>query len=120
MTATIFTPKDQSLDERIKAWKQVREANRQLKESVKISQSDWLERLGDKKDRLFAQETIANSYLQASQCISKKELEQALENELLTRAEVHELVIAHDKADMKKHYEQRDQNKRDKGRHLSR
>lgn len=94
MNASIFTPKDNTLSARIDAWRQVREANRQLKESMNLNSSDWQDHLGEQADLQFAQETIASSYTQASQSISQKELEHALECELLSKNEVSELVMA--------------------------
>lgn len=94
MNATIFTPKDDTLHARIDAWRQVRDAYKQLNENMSIKESTFQESLGSRADIHFAKETINHSYTQASQSISKQELEHALSSKLLSKNEVTELVTA--------------------------
>lgn len=116
MTATIFTPADDSLQARIEAWKKVRQANDQLKNSLNLNNAEWQDRLGEQADRLFAQETIANSYKQASQSISAEELQTAKASGLLSESEVRDLVIAHRAAQSRQRSEQLAQQQRQRKR----
>lgn len=116
MTATIFTPADDSLQARIQAWKKVRQANDQLKDSLNLNNAEWQDRLGDQADRLFAQETIANSYRQASQSISAQELQEAKNAGWLSVDEEREIVIAHRAAQSRQRSEQLAQQQRQRKR----
>lgn len=116
MTATIFTPADDSLQARIQAWKKVRQANDQLKNSLNLNNAEWQDRLGEQADRLFAQETIANSYQQAAQSISAQELQTAKASGLLSESEVRDLVIAHRAAQSQQRSEQLAQQQRQRKR----
>lgn len=94
MTATIFTPKDNSLASRVEAWKQVYQANEQFKASLNTQGSEWQDRLGEKTDRKFAEQTITASFNQACASLSKDELKQAQEQGLLSNQDIQAIVIS--------------------------
>lgn len=94
MTASIFNPANDSLLARINAWRDVYRANEQLKEGKKVKNADELDRLGEQQDRLYAEEVITNSYQQATSSLSKNDLNQALENDLITKQDYHAIMVA--------------------------
>lgn len=94
MTATIFTPKDNSLASRVEAWKQVYQANKQLKVSLNTQDEDWQDRLGEQADREFAEQTISASFHQACASLSQNELKQAQQLGLLSNQDIQAIVIS--------------------------
>lgn len=94
MSASIFNPANDSLSARIHAWREVYRANQQLKDSMKLQDSAWLDRLGEAQDRVYAQTVIANSYQQATSSLSQNDLNQALESDLISKQDYHTIMVA--------------------------
>lgn len=94
MSASIFNPTDDSVSARIHAWREVYRANEQLKASKKAQSADDLDRLGEEQDRLFAEQVITNSYQQATSSLSASDLNQALENDLISKQDYHAIMVA--------------------------
>lgn len=94
LLVTIFNPANDSLLARINAWREVYFANEQLKESKKVKNADELDRLGEQQDRLYAEEVITNSYQQATSSLSASDLNQALENDLISKQDYHAFMVA--------------------------
>ncbi len=94
MTATIFNPTNDSLSARIQAWKEVCRANEQMQNSMNVQDSACLDRLGEKQDRLYAQQVISDSYKQAVNSLSKQDLQNALDSKLINKQDYQKIIIA--------------------------
>ncbi len=92
-TDHIFTPQDDSLAERIRAYRSVAEAYRNAEASLKhMNNDEWSDQLGEKQEIKQAHEICQRSFQIATQSISQDELQQAIEHGLLSDEEVRELI----------------------------
>jgi ATP:corrinoid adenosyltransferase len=92
-TEHIYTPQDNSLSERIRAYCTVREAYLNAEASLKFLDDDeWADRLGDRKDVEKAYEISVRSLHMATEAITQDELHQAQEQGLLNSDEVREFI----------------------------
>ena len=92
-TETIYTPLDDSLEERVKAYRSVREAWLNAEASLKYAedgQGDWNYTLGDREEIEQAHEISARSLSMATEDISQDEIKQAISNGLLEVEEAKE------------------------------
>lgn len=90
----LFTPKDESLSERLKALKSVLKANRDIELSIKrMNEKEWSDRLGSPEELKQAQEITTNSLNHAIQSLKTKDLKEAKELGLLTPSETTEIKI---------------------------
>ncbi|MCW8930999.1 MAG: hypothetical protein OQL19_12270 [Gammaproteobacteria bacterium] len=90
---TIFTPKDNSLEERIKAYRSVVGAWYNAEASLKAMDNDeWSHTLGEKEEIVKAHDIILNSLDTASKEISLNEMKQAKELGLLSDSEAQEFI----------------------------
>ena len=90
---TIFTPKNNSLQERIKAYRSVVNAWYNAEASLKVMDDDeWAHTLGEKEEIVKAHNIILNSLNTASKEISLNEMKQARELGLLSDSEAQEFI----------------------------
>ncbi len=92
-TAHIYTPQDESLEERIRAYRSVREAYINAEASVRaLDDEEWANRLGEREEIERAFDISARSLQMATKAISQDELKQAQNEGLLSKDEVVGLV----------------------------
>lgn len=94
-TETIYTPLDDSLEERVRAYRSVREAWLNAEASLKYAedgQGDWSYTLGEREEIEQAHEISARSLSMATEDISQDEIKQAISDGLLEAEEAKELI----------------------------
>ncbi|MCW8830255.1 MAG: hypothetical protein OQK32_01925 [Gammaproteobacteria bacterium] len=92
-TEHIYTPQDDSLAERIRAYRSVHEAYANAEASLNLLDNDeWADRLGEKQEIEQAYKICRHSLQIASQSISQNELQQARRQDLISDEEVRELI----------------------------
>lgn len=90
----LFTPKDESLSERLNALKSVLKANRDIELSIKrMNEKEWSDRLGSPEELKQAQKVTQNSLDLAIKSINSKDLKEAKEKDLLSQSEASEIKI---------------------------
>lgn len=114
---TIFTPRNNSLKERIKAYRFVVSAWYNAEASLKVMDEDeWAHTLGEKEEIVKAHDIILNSLKTASKEISLNEMKQARELGLLSNSEAQEFINNSRKEEIKKIRSNRDKSKMTKDR----
>jgi len=90
-TSHIYNPKDDSLEARIQAYKTVLSEYRNIQASQKLfKEKAWEERLGSSDELDSASDVIRNSLEVIAKSITKSELEQAVDENILTPNEYRE------------------------------
>jgi hypothetical protein len=90
-SAHIFTPQDDSLEARIRAYKTMRNELYNIEASQKLSQiKDWQDRLGTEEELQQAHKIIKNSLRATLNNIRDIDLQKAQEQGLMTNNEVSE------------------------------
>lgn len=97
-TAHIFTPKNDSLEERIRSCKSVLEAAQNLESSRSLTDDkEWSNRLGSQEEIQYAADIAQNSIKRASASIEYSELYYAKEQGLISIDDVKLLSDAKEK-----------------------
>ena len=94
-TAHIYTPQNDSLEERVRAYRSVREAWLNAEASLKYKDdpsSEWFYTLGEAEEIEQAHEIAANSLQMATEDLSEDELRSAIDQGLMDTAEMREFV----------------------------
>ncbi len=92
-TEHIFTPKDDSLSERVRAYRSVSEAYRNAEASLKyMDDENWKDRLGEREEVEQAYEITRNSMHMATHSLNQDDIQQAKEQGLLSDDEISDLV----------------------------
>ncbi len=92
-SAHIFNPKDDSLTERVSAYRSVHDAYMNAEASVKfLDDEGWEETLGEREEVELAYEVALRSLQIATQSIGLEDLLQIEEQNLLDSSELQELV----------------------------
>jgi len=92
-TEHIYTPQENSLSERIRAYCAVREAYLNAEASLKFLDDDeWADRLGDREDVEKAYEISVRSLHMATEAIKQDELNEAVSQDLLSLDNVREVM----------------------------
>jgi len=90
---TIFNPLDDSLTERLRAYRSVHEAYLNIEASLKLADDpEWVNTLGDPQLLDEAHKTIVDSLQEATQSITIEEIDQAKEQGLMSNDEAYEFV----------------------------
>lgn len=109
---TIYNPKDNSLQERIKAYQSVMNAWYNAEASLKLMDDDeWSYTLGEKEEIVKAHDIILNSLNTATHQITKDEMKQAKELGFLSDNEAKEFVQDKHLQEMKKIRKNRNKSK---------
>ncbi len=100
-TENIFTPHDDTLSERIRAYRSVHEAYTNAEASLKfINDEEWADRLGEKEEIEQAYEISVRSLQMATNAIHQDELKQAQTQGFLSDKELQELIQSKRKNEM--------------------
>jgi hypothetical protein len=94
-TAHIYTPQNDSLEERVRAYRSVREAWLNAEASLKYMKdpsSEWCYVLGEVQEIEQAHEIAADSLQMATEDLSEDELRSAIDQGLMDTSEARELV----------------------------
>jgi len=87
-TAHFYNPKDDSLDERIHAYKEAFRAWQNVEASFRFhDEQEWSDRLGSKEDLLKAKEITENSLDRAVSGLSNSEIQLAIDKDLISSQE---------------------------------
>ncbi|MGL1959458.1 MAG: hypothetical protein OCD00_19435 [Colwellia sp.] len=87
-TAHFYNPKDDSLDERIHAYKKAFLAWKNIEASFRFhDEQEWSDRLGSKEDLLKAKEITENSLDRATSGLSNAEIQLAIDKDLVSSQE---------------------------------
>jgi len=87
-TAHFYNPKDDTLDERIRAYKEAFLAWQNVEASLRFhDQQGWEDRLGSKEDLLIAKEITENSLSKAVSGLSHSEMKLAVDKQLISSQE---------------------------------
>lgn len=100
-TAQLFIPDAHTLDQRVCNLRSVHTAYQQSKRSQKIHQDKaWSNRLGEPQEIQYANQVMEHSLSVAMNTVSRADIKQAEESNLLSRDEVVELLTAKRQLDM--------------------
>ncbi len=100
--AHIFTPKDDSLFERVSAYKSVAKDYFNVEASIKFADDErWLDTLGEKQEIEQARKIMQNSLKMATDKISLDEIKQAKERGFINQGELIEFVQKKRQQEMK-------------------
>lgn len=89
----IYTPKDDSLDERLRAYTVTKTAYANAEASLSaITDPEWRDRLGDRESIEEAKEISARSLYMSVNAISHDDIQSASQQQLLSKAEILELT----------------------------
>ncbi len=94
-TAHIYNPQNHSLEERIRAYRSVREAWLNAEASLKYKDdpsSEWFYTLGEAEEIEQAHKIAANSLQMATEDLSEDELRSAIDQGLMDTAEMREFI----------------------------
>ena len=101
--ATIHNPKDNSLEMRVQALKETRQAVHNVEASLGYTKlNGFNSALGTEKELKSAQAISKNSYKDAVKSLSRSDLSKAKDQKLLSPNEYAKLSIAKDKAQIQK------------------
>lgn len=101
-TAHIFTPKDDSLEARAKAYCNVYQAWQNAEASLKFHENDeWRDTLGEREEVQQALDISIHSLDVAAESFSKEDIAKAKAEHLLENSEVVELVRTQRKLEMR-------------------
>lgn len=90
---TIFNPLDDSLAERIRAYRSVHEAWLNIEASLKVADDpEWSNTLGERQDVETAHKDILEGFQEALQAISVEDIDNAKEQGLMSEDEGYEFV----------------------------
>lgn len=91
--AHIYNPKDDSLAERVRAYRVVHQDYLNAEASLKFLDDDnWADTLGSREEVNQAHEVSLRSLQMAIEAINRTELSQAKEQGLLSKDEAHEII----------------------------
>jgi len=90
---TIFNPLDDSLAERIRAYRSVQEAYMNIEASLKYADDpEWSDTLGEHQGLEEAHKIIVESFQEATQALSVEDIDKAKEQGLMSNDEAYEFV----------------------------
>lgn len=90
----LFTPKNESLSERLKALQSILKANRDIELSIERAKNkEWANKLGSPEELKQAQEITQKSMDMAIKSIRSKDLKEAREQGLLSPSEASEIKV---------------------------
>ena len=88
MEAHFYHPNDDSLEEKIKAYKEAFKAWQNIEASFRFhDEQEWSDRLGSKEDLLKAKEITENSLDRAASGLSNSEIQLAVDRNLVSNQE---------------------------------
>ncbi|PAJ74996.1 hypothetical protein CJF42_07230 [Pseudoalteromonas sp. NBT06-2] len=100
-SASIFNPKDNSLEERIVAFKSVLYANNNIELSLKYNNDKlWSDRLGTSEEVKLAQKINEQSLKQAFKSLNYADLQEAKSLGLLSQEEAKQIKVLKAKSDL--------------------
>jgi hypothetical protein len=98
-TAHFYNPKDDSLDERIHAYKEAFLAWQNIEASFRFhDEQEWSDRLGSKEDLLKAKEITENSLDMAASGLSNSEIQIAIDKDIISSQESEYLLSQQEKS----------------------
>ncbi|MGH1540667.1 MAG: hypothetical protein ACRBHB_09605 [Arenicella sp.] len=90
---TIFNPLNDSLAERIRAYRSVQKAYVNIEASLKFADDpEWIDTLGETQDIEEAHKIIVDSLQEATQAITVEDIDKAKEQGLMSEDEAYEFV----------------------------
>jgi len=90
---TIFNPLDDSLAERIRAYRSVQEAWMNIEASLKVANDpEWSATLGESQELEEAHKIILGSLQEATQALSVEDIDKAKEQGLMSEDEAYQFV----------------------------
>lgn len=99
--AHIFTPRDDSLAERIRAYRSVLNAQRHTEAGFKfLDDPQWSDRIGEESELQEALAVTTRSFKKAISSVGKEEIEQAFSDGLINAEEHKQIVQIMRKQDM--------------------
>lgn len=116
-SAHIYTPKDNSLRERVDVYQSIHQAFKNTQASLdQLENKLWLNRLGEKHEVVQAYEITERSLRMATKAIKKSELQLAQDQGIMSDGEVKEFLIIQNKLSMKKNQERSRLDEKDRDR----
>ncbi len=94
MIPHLYSPQDDSLEERVRAYRSVVQAQRNIESSLKLAADrEWSDRLGTEDELRAAKEVVENSLSVAVSAINADEIEKSVSDGLISQDDAESLRL---------------------------